>query len=37
MGGVGVSKTDENAVLSLNKGKNANTRCCLLVCAAIKL
>ena len=36
MAGVGVSKTDLNAVLSSNNGKNTN-RCRLLVCATITL
>ena len=35
-GGGGVSKTDYNAVLSSNSGKNAN-RCRLLVCTTITL
>ena len=35
-GGEGVSKTDKNAGLSSNNGKNAN-RCHLLVCSIITL
>ena len=36
VGGEGVSKTDSNAVLSSNNGKNANI-CRFLVCTTITL